>query len=278
MRTAYRWLAAARVNDAWDDEMVDALEARFNVKVSRQTVKHHIDGHMNTMKQTHQDNNYSNLPQNKMLRRDYVVDLLTYKGEGKKIFYVDETNFNLWCSRRRGRSLKGKREVDKNTASKGSNIHVIACISEKGLAYSEKRFGPFTYDKCNNFIRRLLCHISKPTPLNNAVLVCDNSPCHINIEGVFEEEEFKAAKRLRLGPYSPMLNPIESCFSAFKSMVKRFLVRHSTSTSAPLQQVASRRFSQDGSRPTCPRSHHSLHMFQLLLAHGQVSRENHPDE
>ncbi|GMF51851.1 unnamed protein product [Phytophthora fragariaefolia] len=260
-RTAYRWIAAAQESEDWVasprkprggrrntkitdahvdylialldencyltlDEMVDALEARFSLKVSRQTIKHHIDGKMYTMKQNHRDNNYRNLERNKLLRRDYVVNLLTYKAVGKTIFYVDETNFNLWCSCRRGRSLKGKRAVDKNTASKGSNIHVIGCIIENGLAYSEKRFGSFTSEKCNEFMRRLLRHISLTTPLDNVVSVADNAPCHANVEDVFEEEAFSDAKLLRLGPYSPMLNPIENCFSTFKSMVKRFLARH----------------------------------------------------
>ncbi|EGZ18027.1 hypothetical protein PHYSODRAFT_504225 [Phytophthora sojae] len=159
---------------------------------------------MYTVKQTHQDNDYRNLPHNKILRRDYVVNLIAYKAEGKKIFYVDETNFNF----------------------KGSNIHVIACISEDGLAYSEKRFGSYTSDECNKFIRRLLRHIGQTTPLDNIVPVCDNAPCHTSIEEVFDEEEFAPAKLLRLGPYSPMLNPIENCFSTFKSMVKCFLARH----------------------------------------------------
>ncbi|KAG3111740.1 hypothetical protein PI124_g10592 [Phytophthora idaei] len=258
---AYRWIPTARDNDMWDssprkqregkrnakvtdahvdclldridencylalDEMVDALEARFEVKVSLQTIKHYIDGRMDTIKKTHCDSNYRNLPENKILRRDYIVDLLAYKSEGKKTFYVDETNFDLWYSRSRDRSLKGKRAVDKNTASKGSNIHVIACISEEGLAYSEKRFGSFTSENCNELFRRLLTHIARTTRHDNVVLVADNAPCHANIEDVFEEEPFADAKFLRLGPYCPMLNPIENCFSSFKAMAKRFLARH----------------------------------------------------
>ncbi|RAW22590.1 hypothetical protein PC110_g20972 [Phytophthora cactorum] len=151
------------------DEMVDALEPRFEVTVSRQTIKHHIDGRMYTIKKTHCDSNYRNLPENRILCRDFIVDLLAYKSEGKQIFYVDETNFDLWCSRSRDRSLKGKRAVDKNTASKGSNIHVIACISEKGLAYSERNFGSFTSENCNKFFRRLLTHIARTTRHDNVV-------------------------------------------------------------------------------------------------------------
>ncbi|KUF91423.1 hypothetical protein AM588_10003104 [Phytophthora nicotianae] len=260
LRTAYSWVAAAHAAEDWENpprllrggrrntkiqdvhidyllgllddncyltlvEMVDALDARFGVRVIHQTVKRHVDARMYTMKQTHRDNNYRNLPHNKQLRQDYVIKLLSYKSQGKKIFYVDETNFNLWCSRRRGRSLKGKRAVDRNTASKGSNIHVIACISDDGIAYVEKRFGSFTADRCNDFIRRLLTHVEQSTPLEDVVLVADNAPCHARIEAVFKDR-FSSATLLRLGPYSPMLNPIENCFSVFKSMVKRFLARH----------------------------------------------------
>ncbi|KAE9126908.1 hypothetical protein PF010_g5101 [Phytophthora fragariae] len=197
-RTAYRWIDAARESEDWIasprkprggrcnakitdahvdyliaildencyltlDKMVDALEARFSLKVSRQTIKHHIDGRMYTMKQPHRDNNYRNLDCNKLLRRDYVVNQLAYKAAGKTMFYVDETNFNLWCSRRRDRSLKSKRAVDKNTASKDSNIHVVACIPDNGPAYSEKRFGSITSGKCNEFMRRLLRPPHNPT-------------------------------------------------------------------------------------------------------------------
>ncbi|KAG6623132.1 Titin isoform N2B [Phytophthora cinnamomi] len=41
--------------------------------------------------------------------------------------------------------------------------------------------------------------------------------------GRLEEPEFAAATLLRLGPYSPVLNPIENVFSGFKSAVKDFM-------------------------------------------------------
>ncbi|EEY61283.1 uncharacterized protein PITG_01554 [Phytophthora infestans T30-4] len=107
LRTAYRWINAAEDSGNWEalprkprggkrhskiqdehvdylvgliddncyitlDEMVDALEARF------------------ALKQTHRDNNYRNLEENKILRRDYVVELIAQKAAGKKIFYGSE--------------------------------------------------------------------------------------------------------------------------------------------------------------------------------------------
>ena len=49
-------------------------------------------------------------------------------------------------------------------------------------------------------------------------MVVDNAPCHSNIEEVLSEEEF-----LRLGPYSPMFNPIEQAWSLIKAYAKQEL-------------------------------------------------------
>ncbi|KUF91227.1 Rab proteins geranylgeranyltransferase component A 1 [Phytophthora nicotianae] len=116
LRTAYSWVAAAHAAEDWENpprllrggrrntkiqdvhidyllgllddncyltlvEMVDALEARFGVRVTHQTVKRHVDARMYTMKQTHRDNNYRNLPHNKQLRQDYAIKLLSYKSQ-----------------------------------------------------------------------------------------------------------------------------------------------------------------------------------------------------
>lgn len=71
----------------------------------------------------------------------------------KKILYLDETNFNMWVSRTNGWSVQDTRAVDVNTTSKGSNIHVIACISRDGVEYHEGRFGSFNCEAANGFIR-----------------------------------------------------------------------------------------------------------------------------
>ena len=55
------------------------------------------------------------------------------------------------------------------------------------------------------------------------VMVVDNAPYHSNIEEVFSEEEFLGCEVLRLGPYSPMFNPIEQVWSLIKAYVKQEL-------------------------------------------------------
>ena len=71
---------------------------------------------------------------------------------------------------------------------------------------------------------------ASPCPMEELVLVCDNAPCHVGLEEVLEEAEFRGARLLRLGPYSAPLNPIEEVWSALKAEMKRRL----TSTMADL--------------------------------------------
>ncbi|RHY21882.1 hypothetical protein DYB32_010317, partial [Aphanomyces invadans] len=53
--------------------------------------------------------------------------------EGKEYFYLDETNYNTWCSREYGWSVTGKRAVVKRATSKDENMQVIACIGRGGF-------------------------------------------------------------------------------------------------------------------------------------------------
>ncbi|KAG3143252.1 hypothetical protein PC128_g24625 [Phytophthora cactorum] len=60
------------------------------------------------------------------------------------------------------------------------------------------------------------------------VIVLDSAPAHNQTEERLEEviAEHGDLELLRLDPYSPMLNPIEGCFSVFKARVKAYLAEH----------------------------------------------------
>lgn len=80
------------------------------------------------------------------------------------------------------------------------------------------RRGSFRSDDCNRWVDDLLQtwqNLGKR--LEDLVVVCDNAPCHSRLNASFENNE---AYLLRLGPYSPMLNPIENVWSSLKSHVK----------------------------------------------------------
>ncbi|KAE9219708.1 hypothetical protein PF005_g7755 [Phytophthora fragariae] len=170
-------------------QLADRLENEMGVRVAPQTIKNHVDAACFTMKQLHKELQYMNTSVNKEKRRDYLVSLQEYQAAGKVILYMDETNFNLWSTRTRGRSLKGKRAVKKVFAGGGQNMHVIACISEHALVYFETRFGSNRYTNTNDFVRGLLRHVAQQgeISLSDVVLVLDNAPCHCRAEAFMRE-------------------------------------------------------------------------------------------
>ena len=77
-----------------------------------------------------------------------------------------------------------------------------------GLVYHEIQRGSFRKESTQSWMRECL-RAAKRQYGGPVVMVVDNAPCHSNIEEVFSEEEFLGCEVLRLGPYSPMFNPIE---------------------------------------------------------------------
>ena len=51
----------------------------------------------------------------------------------------------------------------------------------------------------------------------DTLFVCDNAPCHAHLDSLAQTGGITI---LRLGPYSPMLNPLETIWSKLKSQVK----------------------------------------------------------
>ena len=107
-------------------------------------------------------------------------------------------------------------------ASKGANVHIIGCISTIGLIHYEIQRGSFKKENAKAWmetcLRQSMIRHGEPV-----VMVVDNAPCHSQLEEVLQGQEFRQNKIIRLGPYSPMLNPIENVWSVVKSYVKREL-------------------------------------------------------
>ncbi|KAG2770150.1 hypothetical protein PC129_g10597 [Phytophthora cactorum] len=83
-------------------QMAELVEQRFGVSVNGETVRRALDGRSFTLKKLHRDVVNRNSPINKQKRYDYVVDFYATLANNKEVFYLDETNFNLWCSCGRG--------------------------------------------------------------------------------------------------------------------------------------------------------------------------------
>lgn len=194
-------------------ELAPMLEGTFRISCSISTVSRALEGACYTLKKTHVQPQYMNTEINKVKRRDFLRKLLEYMSHGCRIYYVDETNLNLWTARTQGRSPKGQRCVQEKVASGGKNMHVTACISEGGLVYYENQFGSNRAPDVNEFLSNMLrvVHDEQRQPLNRVIVVLDNAPCHTDVESVFEQGEFAASDVLRLGPIVPSSTPSRAC-------------------------------------------------------------------
>ena len=98
-------------------------------------------------------------------------------------------------------------------------FHVIGAISVANVVAMDIRRGSFTVAAANAWIITLLQRlVDQAQRLADIVLVVDNAPCHRRLDEVFANSD---AVLLRLGPYSPMLNPCETIWSKLKMIVKQ---------------------------------------------------------
>lgn len=190
----------------------------YQKPVSVSTIGNYLEGRLFTLKQVHYEPVTMNTIENKTRRANYVRRLNLLVQQGKQIVWLDETNFNLFCRRKQGRSKAGQRAVQKLPSSKGPNVHLICAISAAGVVAMERRRGSFTNESANAWVENLLQRWQDSgNRIEDLVIVMDNAPCHSRVETVLEGT---SATLLRLAPYSPMLNPVETIWSKVKAFVK----------------------------------------------------------
>ncbi|KAE8989707.1 hypothetical protein PR001_g21699 [Phytophthora rubi] len=123
------------------------------------------------------------------------------------IVYQDETNFNMYLSRSEGWSRIGERAVVQLPPSQGKNLHIQGGVSAfTGLVL-------------------LRTHEGSITKLENARFIADFQVEDLARQFLTEDGIMNGNRvvLLRLGPYSPMLNPIEGCWNVLKSKMRRFM-------------------------------------------------------
>jgi hypothetical protein len=145
--------------------------------------------------------------------------------------YYDETNFNLYCKRSQGRAKKGERACVIVPSSKGPNLQLQCAVSSAvGLVHYEQERGSIRMDQNATFVDAIYSTVKELDDYRTAyagkriVIMFDNAQAHCQTESRVNHREDLVL--LRLGPYSPMCNPIEGCFSSFKAKVKHFLRVH----------------------------------------------------
>ena len=152
----------------------------------------------------------------KLARREFAEWLVQAHGANEEIIYVDESGFNLWLARTRGRARVGQRAVRIVGSRKGPNFTCILAISNiRGVIHHEFRAGGTRIDNFNAFITRAAELVGDAA----ATFVLDNAPCH---RGVRNAAIGNHVVRF-LPAYSPMLNIVENAWSSWKAAFKQEL-------------------------------------------------------
>ncbi|GMF20895.1 unnamed protein product [Phytophthora lilii] len=143
---------------------------------------------------------------NKEKRKTFAEALIKHNDQGDLVVYFDETNYNLYTKRTRSRAKKGKRAVDKLPPSKGANLPIQCAFSSAFgvVAYGTHR-GSIKMQSNADFVEALYKEIKQSDVYHDEFLEHDDLVL------------------LRLGPHSPMCNPIENCFSALKAHIKEYM-------------------------------------------------------
>ena len=184
--------------------------------VSRTTVANALDGQLIRVKKMEDAPIERNSPRTKVSRRNYANWMMN-DGVNQQLIFVDESGFNLFTRRTRGRAVVGQRAVRQVAGSRGRSVNVIMAISpETGLVYHEIHIGTVNMAIFNNYIYNLSMQLQD----FRITLVMDNAAIHNQARDMVVTDEHTVQK---LPPYSPMLNPIELAFSALKAPVKRIL-------------------------------------------------------
>ncbi|RHZ13198.1 hypothetical protein DYB37_009937 [Aphanomyces astaci] len=198
------------------------------VELSLQTISRHLLGMLYTIKTVRIEPATCNNDANKTKRKAFVETLLTHQQDGDYIVYYDETNFNIYCHRTLGRAKKVQRATLVLPPSKGPNLQVQCTVSaEHGLVCHQLERGSIKMAQNAAFVEEIYQAVKSSATWNanfqgkRVVIILDNAPAHSQTEQRVQPHHDLVL--LRLGPYSPMLNPIESCFSVLKAHIKRFL-------------------------------------------------------
>jgi hypothetical protein len=111
--------------------------------------------------------NREDVKQGRMAFANWLVE----EGLQKVRLYIDEVNFNIWCCRSMGRSKIGTNARVIKTASKGSNINVIAMMNSTGLL-KFKMYPKVSHVQVNAFLNEVIEEYPE------FVVILDNAPAH----------------------------------------------------------------------------------------------------
>lgn len=191
--------------------------------ISQSTIARHLDAQLYTVKHAVRVPSERNSERTLRLRRQYVLDLSRYEGEGWSAVYFDECGYNMWTAKNFGRSPKGARAYHRVAGQRGGNVTVAMAVSRESVVHWTvlTGFGKAGYKEFLIEVKRKLMEIQN----RKFVVIVDNCPFHTRqIRDEFNAEDPDRFQILHLPPWSPFLSPIEEVFSKLKSLIKQGVV------------------------------------------------------
>lgn len=155
-----------------------------------------------------------NSPETIEKRKKYATKFSRLELNSNFVF-IDEFGCSIALRRGRARSKIGSPAIVFGP-SRAQNMSVIAAIDKDGPIYHLCKFGSMNQAQYKLFLETL---IGKLYSSKDNVLICDN----LSVHKAQEVKDFLIERRIKcvyLPPYSPMLNPIEECFSKVKNDCK----------------------------------------------------------
>lgn len=160
-----------------------------------------------------------NSPEVLQARKAYAQTFLSSAPPDRRnIVWADETGFNLYLRRKYGRAPVGARASVVVANSRGRNISVCAAMSEEGFLHEMLRPSPYTAESFCLFLEELFAILLQMGRMG-CWIILDNARFHHC--AVVNACAIRHGHRLVFLPaYSPMLNPIESLFGKWKTLIR----------------------------------------------------------
>lgn len=132
------------------------------------------------------------------------------------LVFIDETWAKTNMTRLRGRSPKGTRLIADVPHGHWKTTTFLAALRSTGLTAPLVVDGPINGSIFLAYVQQQLV----PTLKQGDIVIMDNLGSH-KLKGVRESIEAVGARVVYLPPYSPDLNPIETVFSKFKTLLRK---------------------------------------------------------
>ena len=202
-------------------------ELRRNIpqpRICDQTIARILDGMLISVKSAGKESNIPierNTARSLNLRRQYADWFINLPNDNH-VIYIDESGFNGYTQRTRGRAPVGQPVGRQVAGQRERNLNMtIAVNPQVGLIHFQLAENTTTHESFRQFLHQLLQHLHL-FPENESVrIIYDRARPHLN--QIVPENLRNRVSFHVLPPYSPFMKPVEQAHSCVKAAIKRRL-------------------------------------------------------